>query len=137
MPNFRLSWEESEAAAAYLLNSSTPYNGPKYPGNGDAEAGKKLVEAIGCVGCHQINGIGNAFAPDLSRVGGKVNVDWLFAWVKNPQEYLPSTKMPNLRLSDEQAAHITAYLTTLGAKTERPGFARSWRTIRSSKPEIG
>lgn len=124
MPNFRLSWEESEAAAAYLLSSSMPYDGPKYPSNGDAEAGKKLVEAIGCAGCHQINGIGNAFAPDLSRVGGKVNADWLFAWVKNPQEYLPSTRMPNLRLSDEQAAHITAYLMTLGAKTERPGFAQ-------------
>jgi mono/diheme cytochrome c family protein len=124
MPNFRLSWEESEAAAAYLLSSSTPYNGPQYPGNGDAEAGKKLVETIGCLGCHQINGIGDPFAPDLSRVGGKVNADWLFAWVKNPQEYLPHTRMPNLRLSDEQAAHITAYLMTLGAKTERPGFAQ-------------
>jgi mono/diheme cytochrome c family protein len=124
MPNFRLSWEESEAAAAYLLSSSTPYNGAKYPGNGDAEAGKKLVEEIGCLGCHQINGIGNAFAPDLSRVASKVQADWLFAWVKNPQEYLPHTKMPNLRLSDEQAAHITAYLMTLGAKTERPAFAQ-------------
>jgi mono/diheme cytochrome c family protein/chaperonin cofactor prefoldin len=124
MPNFRFSWEESEAAAAYLLSSSTPYNGPKYPGNGNPEAGKQLVESIGCLGCHQINGVGNAFAPDLSRVGGKVNADWLLAWVKNPQEYLPSTKMPNLRLSDEQAAHVTAYLLTLGAKTERPGLAQ-------------
>ena len=44
MPNFLLSWEESEAAAAYLLSSSTPYTGPRYPGNGDAEAGKKIVE---------------------------------------------------------------------------------------------
>ncbi len=124
MPNFLLSWEESEAAAAYLLSSSTPYAGPKYPGNGDAETGKKIVEAIGCLGCHQINGTGNAFAPDLSRVGGKVNADWLFAWVKNPQDYQPKTKMPNFRLDDEQAAHITAYLISLGGKTERPGFAQ-------------
>jgi mono/diheme cytochrome c family protein len=124
MPNFRLSWEESEAAAAYLLSSSTPYSGANYLGNGESETGKKLVEAIGCLGCHQINGVGSAFAPDLSQVGGKVNADWLFAWVKNPQEYLPHTRMPNLRLSDEQAAHITAYLMTLGAKAERPGFAQ-------------
>jgi mono/diheme cytochrome c family protein/outer membrane murein-binding lipoprotein Lpp len=124
MPNFRLSWEESEAAAAYLLSSSMPYNGPPYPGNGDVAAGKKLVEEVGCLGCHQINGTGNAFAPDLSQVAGKVKADWLFAWVKNPQEYLPHTKMPNLRLSDEEAAHITAYLMTLGAKTDRPGFAQ-------------
>jgi mono/diheme cytochrome c family protein len=123
MPNFRFTWEEAEAAAAYLLSSSTPYDGPTYPGNGDAEAGKKLVAEIGCVGCHQINGTGHGFAPDLGRLAGKVNADWLFAWVKNPQDYLPTTKMPNLRLSDEQAAHITAYLMTLGMPAERPGLA--------------
>jgi mono/diheme cytochrome c family protein len=124
MPNFLFSWEESEAAAAYLLSSSAPYIGPRYPGNGDAEAGKKVVEEIGCLGCHQINSTGNSFAPDLSRVGGKVNADWLFAWVKHPQDYQPKTLMPNFRLTDEQAAHITAYLMTLGAKTERPGLAQ-------------
>lgn len=124
MPNFLFSWEESEAAAAYLLSSSMPYAGPKYPGNGDAETGKKIAGEIGCLGCHQIDGTGNAFAPDLSRVGSKVNADWLFAWVKNPQDYLPKTLMPNFRLDDEQAAHITAYLMTVGAQTERPGFAQ-------------
>jgi mono/diheme cytochrome c family protein len=120
MPNFRFSWEESAAAAAYLLSASTPYHGPGYPGNGDIETGKKLVDEIGCLGCHQINGTGNAFAPDLSRVASKVQANWLFAWVKDPQEYLPNTRMPNLRLDDEQAAHITAYLMTLGAKNARP-----------------
>jgi mono/diheme cytochrome c family protein len=124
MPNFVFSWEESEAAAAYLLNSSSPYASAKYPGNGDAEAGKKLVEELGCLGCHQIDGQGNAFAPDLSAVGGKVNADWLFAWVKNPQDYLPHTPMPNFRLDDAQTAHITAYLMGLGGKTERPGLSQ-------------
>jgi mono/diheme cytochrome c family protein len=123
MPNFRFSWEESAAAAAYLLSASTPYHGPRYPGNGDAETGKKLLEEVGCLGCHQINGTGNAFAPDLSRVASKVQADWLFAWVRDPQDYLPNTRMPNLRLSAEQAAHITAYLMTLGTKTERPELA--------------
>jgi mono/diheme cytochrome c family protein/predicted nuclease with TOPRIM domain len=123
MPNFQLSREEATAAAAYLLSSSQPYQGPKYPGNGDVAAGQKLVQEIGCLGCHQIDGTGNAFAPDLSRVASKVNADWLFAWVKDPQDYLPGTRMPNLRLSDEQAAHITAYLMTLGDKREIPGLA--------------
>jgi mono/diheme cytochrome c family protein len=123
MPNFQLSWEQAQAVAAYLLSASQPYQGPKYPGNGDAAAGQKLVQEIGCLGCHQINGAGNPFAPDLSRVASKVNADWLFAWVKNPQDYLPATTMPNLRLSDEQAAHITAYLMTLGDKQAQPGLA--------------
>lgn len=123
MPNFHFTQEEAEAAAAYLLSASQPYQGPKYPGNGDVAAGQKLVQDIGCLGCHQINGAGNTFAPDLSRVASKVNADWLFAWVKNPQDYLPHTAMPSLRLSDEQAAHITAYLMTLGEKTVSPALA--------------
>jgi mono/diheme cytochrome c family protein len=123
MPNFRLAWEEAEVAAAYLLSSSQPYTAPKYPGNGDVEAGKKLVEDLGCLGCHQIDGTGNVFAPDLSQVASKVQADWLFGWVKNPQEYLPQTRMPNFRLDDEQASHITAYLMTRGEKKDLPGLA--------------
>jgi len=123
MPNFRFSWEQSAAAAAYLLSSAQPHTSPKYPGHGNVEAGKKLVEDLGCLGCHQINGAGNPFAPDLSRVASKVHDDWLFGWIKNPQEYLPQTRMPNFRLNDEQAAHITAYLMTRGEKKNLPELA--------------
>ena len=34
----------------------------------------------------------------------------LFNWLKKPHEYMPSTKMPDLRLSDSDARDITAYL---------------------------
>lgn len=120
MPNFRFTPAQSEAAASYLLASSQPFQGPQYPGNGDAAAGQKLVGEIGCQGCHTIQGQGNNFAPELTRIGSKTNAHWLFAWLKNPQGYSSTAKMPNLRLSDEQAAHITAYLLTLGEKKENP-----------------
>jgi mono/diheme cytochrome c family protein len=123
MPNFRFSWEESAAAAAYLLSSAQPYTSAPYPGNGDVAAGKKLVEELGCLGCHQIDGTGHIFAPDLSHVASKVHADWLFSWVKNPQDYSPKTTMPNFRLDDEQAAHITAYLMTRGEKKDLPELA--------------
>ncbi len=65
---------------------------------------------------------GNAFGPDLSNIAQKVNADWLYRWLLNPKRYNPATKMPNLRLSPEDAGHITAYLMTLGRKTEQPGL---------------
>ncbi|HEY5615261.1 MAG TPA: hypothetical protein VIL52_04500, partial [Bacteroidota bacterium] len=52
-------------------------------------------------------------APELTRVGSKVSADWLFDWVKNPRHYNPETRMPSLRLTDDEARHIVAYLTTL------------------------
>ncbi len=66
---------------------------------------------------------GPAFAPDLSRVASKVNADWLVRWLLNPKRFRPTTKMPNLRLSQEEAANITAFLMTLGKKAEIPGVA--------------
>lgn len=66
---------------------------------------------------------GQAFAPDLSRVAGKVNADWLVRWLIDPRRFRPTTKMPNLRLTEQEAADITAYLMTLGKKAEVPGLA--------------
>lgn len=140
MPNFRFTPAESEAAASYLLASSQPFQGPQYPGNGDATAGQKLVGEIGCLGCHMIQGQGNNFAPELTRIASKSHANWLFAWLKNPQGYSATAKMPNLRLSDEQAAHITAYLMTLGDKQESPDLMARLadaRRIEEGKQLIG
>ncbi len=48
--------------------------------------------------------------PHLTGLGEKTNRDWLFNWLKNPAHYSPDTAMPNLRLSDGEAADLTAYL---------------------------
>ncbi len=53
------------------------------------------------------------FAPNLANIGHKTNAKWLFAWLKNPSALWHQTRMPNLRLSDQEAADITAYLLTL------------------------
>ena len=34
-------------------------------------------------------------------------------WLLNPQVYKPGSYMPNMKLSDEQANQIVAYLETL------------------------
>ena len=48
--------------------------------------------------------------PNLIGMGSKVTPEWLFNWLKKPHEYMPSTRMPDLRLSDSDAKDITAYL---------------------------
>ncbi|MDE2059989.1 MAG: c-type cytochrome [candidate division NC10 bacterium] len=69
------------------------------------------------------------FAPDLSRIASKVNADWLFAWVKNPKQFRPTTRMPNLRLTDEEARAVTAFLMTLGQKQSMTGVEREVRKV--------
>ena len=90
---------------------------------GDHVNGEKLFNSIGCMGCHiseddptQAPIINNYYnltkvhGPNLVGLGSKVSSEWLYNWLMNPQEYMPTTKMPNLRLEPQQAKDLTAYL---------------------------
>jgi mono/diheme cytochrome c family protein/peptidoglycan hydrolase CwlO-like protein len=124
MPHYRFSDNEVVAIAAYLVRNSEEYQFPwAYPPGGSVERGKELVESVGCLGCHSIGEhqaggylapLGYDLVPDLSQVAQKVGGEWLFNWLKDPKRFRPTTKMPNLRLSDDEARDITAYLLTLG-----------------------
>src|SRR5215470_10881281 len=74
--------------------------------------GEQLFEQLGCVGCHLVQGYGDLPkpAPYLRRIRAKVNPQWLAAWVQNPQQYRPHTRMPNFMFSRDQATAIAAYL---------------------------
>lgn len=127
MPNFKLTPGEAEAITAYLVKigqdsaKNWQYNF-KYTGGGNPQRGKELVENIGCLGCHAIGdndivrktrGLNYDVAPELTKIGSKVNPQWLYDWLKNPRHYLPNARMPSLRLSDQEAKDIVAYLITL------------------------
>lgn len=103
-----------QAITAYLIKHSEPVELAPAVKGGSAERGESLVKELGCLGCHNVGGVAvNDFGPDLTGLGDKLNEDWLYGWLKNPKHYSPNTRMPNLRLSDEEASDITAYLLTL------------------------
>ncbi|MEN8262726.1 MAG: c-type cytochrome [Nitrospirota bacterium] len=113
MPRFNITDEEIEYIAEYLLSLKTVLRRGT-PRRAPADNnGEKLVESLGCLGCHTINNKGNAFAPDLSDIGNKVNQDWLFQWLKKPGEFNSKTRMPDVMLSETEAGNVTAYLMTL------------------------
>ena len=145
----------------HVMNNSSKFIG-------DYESGEKLFTAVGCLGCHQIKEDAENLVfenlpyemymsefgyeseemtryellknqgPNLIGVGSKSDAEWIYNWIKNPSEYYPETRMPDLRLSHEEAADITAYLLTLKNDdfTEMPSayydekemknIARSW-----------
>jgi len=125
---------EVEAISSYLFATSQLRQQPaQTPPSGDAEAGKKVFQIVGCVGCHSTREskgtdqiVINNHGPDLSRIGEKVTPGWMFSWLKHPRHYWPETKMPDLRLNDKEAADVTAYLMktmTMGGKLPEPGTA--------------
>src|SRR6185436_4944760 len=59
------------------------------------------------------------FAPNLAGIASKFadnperGAKWLFNWVKNPKHYFAGTRMPDLRLSDQDAEDLVAFLMSL------------------------
>ncbi len=100
-----------EGVATYLLKHSDPIPLKTPPAEGDPEIGKKLVQDLGCLGCHS-GGDSKAsdHGPELVHLGSKVSREWLFTWLKDPKFVSHNTRMPNLRLTDEEAAHMASYL---------------------------
>jgi cytochrome c2 len=114
---------EANAVTAYLVAKSSRESYPAPPA-GDLEAGRRLVERVGCLGCHRIGddrrGVSaldatnyRAHGPHLDGTGSKVDAGWLYAWLRDPKAYWAETRMPRLRLSPREAADITAYLMSL------------------------
>jgi len=118
---------EISSVVTYLFENSEEFSVPSAPPPGDIEAGRRLVESVGCLGCHVTTetdrsaaGPRRTFGQPLQGVGAKTNYPWIYDWVRNPKHYSPSTYMPNLRLSETEAAEVAAYLTTLGGKAFGP-----------------
>ncbi|HEX2931762.1 MAG TPA: c-type cytochrome, partial [Candidatus Binatia bacterium] len=138
MPNFDLREDDAIAIASYIWSQSKE-EGDKWtsehplPGGfregdqNEAAKGKKLIETIGCKGCHGFAegefstplGKSKDLVPNLKDVASKVvGPQWIYHWIKNPRGFSPDTRMPSLRLTDDEASAITTYLMTLGSKPE-------------------
>jgi mono/diheme cytochrome c family protein len=138
MPNFDLSQNDAIAIAAYIWSQSKeeadkwmqehPIPAGLRAGDANEVAkGKKLVDTIGCKGCHGFAegefstplGKGKDVVPNLKDIAAKVaGPQWIYHWVKNPRGFEPDTRMPSLRLSDDEAMAITNYLMSLGGKPD-------------------
>lgn len=136
--NIKYQDAEIHSIVSYLFSKSTRRAWSPPAGSGDAARGRELVNSIGCMGCHIAQDtvkddkgvvrvarrddfpLERHFGFNLSGVGTKTNPNWVFNWVKNPKGYDKNAPMPSLRLTDQEAADITAYLMTL----QKPNFMK-------------
>ncbi len=116
--------QEIHAIVHFLFNNTEDFDLKQIPLPGDPKRGESIISSIGCLGCHQIQSephkipltrdyLRKEHGPNLIGLGSKTTQEWLFNWLKEPSRYHPGTRMPNLRLSDQEAADAASYLTTL------------------------
>ena len=112
---------EIDAAVAYLFANSEEHDyAVLFPPRGNAERGQDLVESVGCLACHITEdqdrlaaGTRRTFGQPLQNIGNKTSYEWLFDWVRDPAHFSSETYMPDLRLTNREAADIATYLSTL------------------------
>lgn len=116
MPDYALSEEEAAALAAHLATRQghmTPEVDDDLLVAATATEGRLLFEQYACSGCHVIEGRGQRVGPDLSRVGDRLQREYVFAFLQNPGEFIPGTPMEQVDLWPEEAAALAAFLATL------------------------
>ncbi len=83
------------------------------------ERGKLVLEAQGCLACHNLDLQGGVLAPSLDNVGVRRNAQWLREKLIDPHGKLSGTLMPAYDyLSEEELEALVAFLGTL--TPERP-----------------
>ena len=113
------------ASASASSNGDTRGDQPRAIGQaGGAIAGRRAIDQYGCATCHVIPGITGAtrqVGPPLTGIGGRSYIggvlentrENMVRWIMSPQHARPGTAMPDLRVREEDARDIAAYLETL------------------------
>ena len=151
MPNLRLTLEEGEAVAAYLMNSTekdfNEIEGLKARINNEEEIkrGLKIISDYQCYGCHNIPGTENIgkIGPELTNFGNKELYELAFGYAKDvtkswlgyarakmqtPQIFVTEKvlqKMPAFDLSEEDIHALTVLLKSFRDEKIPKEFTKS------------
>lgn len=122
MPHYEIEEKYIDALVGYLMDSKDPRINSRltYP-EGDPDRGKGTLRLAFCTACHPFNGKGGKDAPDLGKIGNKVNEKWLIQrlanphafqrqMLANPHDFQPNTPMPRYNFSEQQISDMAAYL---------------------------
>ena len=146
--NIKYQDAEIHSIVAYLFSKSTHRVWPPPPAAGDAARGQQIVESIGCLACHiESETVKDAqsgqmrlarrddyplernFGFNFTGVGTKTHAGWIYNWIRNPKNYYADAPMPSLRLTDQEASDVTAYLLT----KQKPQFMQT--PVRPADPK--
>lgn len=119
------------AGALLLLAGCGAEPAPLWPGAqarppvlGDPQRGRLRIAEHGCISCHTVPGVrgpASSVGPPLRRVAARAYLGGVLPntpgnmvrWLLDPPAVDPRTAMPNVGLSEADAADIAAYLLTL------------------------
>ncbi|RMF94417.1 MAG: hypothetical protein D6736_00070, partial [Nitrospinota bacterium] len=135
-------WNEPLLPKQYLEAScGLCHPGPDFRAAPVLSEGRRLVRWLGCPGCHEIRGYPpEKIGPSLAFIGSKVRPGWLLRYLQDPSWYSPQSRMPDYKLSPEEAEALAAFLLTLrrpsGDPPQAPEIENSPEVLAQGKALI-
>ncbi len=104
------------AGIAFLTwqGARSPLLNPLTERDPQAQEGHRLYLELRCAYCHAIGGKGGTVGPDLARIAGAADHDFLVRHFRNPQATTPGSVMPRMNLLEDEIQALTAYVLSLG-----------------------
>lgn len=121
-PHVKLTSHESEVVSDYLMtltSNSVTIGAVDVSEKVERRVlteGKKLFEKrYACYGCHLIKAtrekiIGGISGPQLLDAGRRLQADWVYAYIRNPQLFDPKVWMPKRTLPEAEVKIMTKYI---------------------------
>ena len=107
-PEYKAKLTGKEYMQAACAQCHTEEN---FAGTALVQRGRQLFFGKACYGCHRIEGLSNGtLGPDLSDVGKKYKINYLWEHTVNPRAFQPTSFMPKFDLSDDEIKAITIFL---------------------------
>lgn len=118
-PHMKLSRVDAASVTKTLMTFKAKENliikGKYVQGNIDMYEGEMYFDKLsGCLACHQIEpDFGGLSGPEVYTVGRRLKADYVYSYIKNPQDFDKYTLMPNKELSDKVLQILTDYMMGL------------------------
>jgi mono/diheme cytochrome c family protein len=131
-----LAWEQPILPTKHIQASCGSCHRGDLPQTPQLNRGRQLLSELNCSGCHRLQEIQRPamLGPDLTNVGSKVTREWIYKWLKEPHMVVDASgntvvdgyeteeepRMPQFRLTDQEIAALSAYLSALKSHPIEP-----------------
>ena len=111
-PNWHKEFTPKLTGKEYMQsNCAQCHTEENFAGTPLVAAGRKLFFEKGCYGCHHIEALSNGtLGPDLTDVGKKYKINYLWEHTVNPRAFSATSFMPKFDLTDDQLKALVIFL---------------------------
>jgi sulfur oxidation c-type cytochrome SoxX len=111
-PQWRKEFAAKLKGKEYMeANCAQCHTEANFAGTPHVNRGRQLFYQMNCYGCHKIDGMSEGtLGPELTEVGKKFRIDYLWESIVDPRANLATSFMPKFNLGDEDVKALVIFL---------------------------